>query len=167
MILNLKDGLTITDIIAILAGIAVVIKAIYEVVSLIRNLNKDEKDCEQKTKEILTDTNVKAATLYREALDDISCLRKELKELREEYEADSEKFKKDINQLKNTLEQKDREYLVLKQDLAEKNELIEKQQEAISMANRLHAKWEKGIQKLLEQMDRNQIKPEWTPGKEK
>lgn len=160
---NFESGLTITDVTAILAGVLVVIKAIYDVVSKIKDVNKEERYNAAEASDQFADTAVKTAKLYREALADISTLREEMKALREECKKESNQFSQAIKALEISLAEKEQDYLLLKRDLAEKNEQISRQQEAISKSERLHAKWERGIEKLLKQMDEHKIKPDWTP----
>lgn len=88
-------------------------------------------------------------------------------------------MKLEMRAMKDIQISKDREFLVLKQDLAGKNELLEKQQAELQEKNRLieallktneeqnilHRRWEIGIEILLQQMQKKDIIPLWYPTK--
>lgn len=88
-------------------------------------------------------------------------------------------MKLEMRAMKDIQASKDREFLVLKQDLAGKNELLEKQQAELQEKNRLieallktneeqnilHRRWEIGIEILLQQMQKKDIIPLWYPTK--
>lgn len=150
------SSLSAADWVAIILGTFAVIRASYEVIIKVREINSQDVERGAGASNTFMETAIKAANLYKGAIADIECLKAEVQAVREEG-------RREVNLLKATIAEKDKEYLTLKQEIAAKNEMIEKQQEALSKADRLHTKWEMGIEKLLRQMEENHIKPIWSP----
>jgi len=176
------NGLTITDVITILGAVVLVGRAVMEAVAVVWKKPIEEKRSASETVKNDADTSntfgdaaEKAAQLYRDALQDIGNTKLELRK----QDVELVKQREDINFLKDILAAKDREFLVLKQDLAGKNELIERQQVELKEKNKLiesllnnaeeqnilHRRWEIGIEILLQQMKQESITPLWYPTK--
>ncbi len=88
-------------------------------------------------------------------------------------------MKIELRKMKDIQSAKDREFLLLKSELADKNEVLQKQNDVIEAKNKqiekqvealtelqnLHRRWEIGIEILLTQMHDKDLKPLWYPTK--